>query len=280
MVDWLPTICGLVGIEKPKGVYLDGSDLAPLLTRNGTFERHQPLFWLRPEGGVAMMLREGNFAAAGYCDFELPSNWKEINGLITQIGEVLGQDARADDGSGGIRSAVFSDTFKNKEAARLQQQVKQLNMFQESSIPAMKAGSIGRVELYDLSNDISQKTNVADQHPEVAARMKEQMDAIYASVMADAPEWISSKEAPARPTADTAGSEMEKLLARIDATELPKGYSGSIHQKYVDERMKKMTSGQRARVGRLWKEKQRLDPDMPNRGAAFVKILEYVAGEE
>jgi hypothetical protein len=27
----------------------------------------------------------------------------------------------------------------------------------------------------------------------------------------------------------------------------------------------------------LWREKQKRDPDMPNRGVAFVKILEYVA---
>ena len=26
-----------------------------------------------------------------------------------------------------------------------------------------------------------------------------------------------------------------------------------------------------------WKEKEEIDPDMPNRGASFVKIMEYVA---
>ena len=34
---------------------------------------------------------------------------------------------------------------------------------------------------------------------------------------------------------------------------------------------------QRARVGQLWKEKRRLDPDMPNPGASFVRILTHVA---
>ena len=34
---------------------------------------------------------------------------------------------------------------------------------------------------------------------------------------------------------------------------------------------------QRARVGRLWKEKRRLNPDMPNPGASFVRILTHVA---
>jgi len=37
---------------------------------------------------------------------------------------------------------------------------------------------------------------------------------------------------------------------------------------------------QSARVNQLWKEKQAIDPDMPNRGFSFVKILAYVAGDE
>ncbi len=32
LVDLLPTVCGLLGIDKPAGVHLDGSDLSPLLT--------------------------------------------------------------------------------------------------------------------------------------------------------------------------------------------------------------------------------------------------------
>ena len=41
--------------------------------------------------------------------------------------------------------------------------------------------------------------------------------------------------------------------------------------------MATLKPGQRVRVGQLWKEKRRLDPDMPNRGASFVRILTYVA---
>ena len=36
-IDLLPTVCGLLGIDKPEGVHLDGSDLTPLLTRTGAF---------------------------------------------------------------------------------------------------------------------------------------------------------------------------------------------------------------------------------------------------
>jgi hypothetical protein len=34
-----------------------------------------------------------------------------------------------------------------------------------------------------------------------------------------------------------------------------------------------------ARALRLWKVKQEFDPDMPNRGFSFVKILAYVTKE-
>ncbi|MCR9296704.1 MAG: hypothetical protein NXI32_28690, partial [bacterium] len=68
-----------------------------------------------------------------------------------------------------------------------------------------------------------------------------------------------------------------KLLARIDKNSLPEGYDGSSHQPYVDRIMAGLKSEQRARVGKLWKEKRRLDPDMPNPGASFIKILTHVA---
>jgi hypothetical protein len=71
-----------------------------------------------------------------------------------------------------------------------------------------------------------------------------------------------------------------KLFSRIDANELPKGYDPAKHQEYVDRRMAGLSGAQRARIGQLWREKQRMDPQMPNRGASFVKILEYVAGNE
>ena len=73
-------------------------------------------------------------------------------------------------------------------------------------------------------------------------------------------------------------SELVKLLARIDTQSLPSGYYPQKHQDYVDRRMAGLSEAQRAQVGKLWQEKQRIDPDMPNRGQSFVKIMEYVAG--
>jgi hypothetical protein len=93
--------------------------------------------------------------------------------------------------------------------------------------------------------------------------------------MADAPDWVSAQAAsPASPQPDSSDAE---LLARIDRNNLPAGYDPRKHQEYVDRRMAGLSAEQRATIGRLWKEKQRLDPDMKNRGASFVKIMQYVA---
>lgn len=68
-----------------------------------------------------------------------------------------------------------------------------------------------------------------------------------------------------------------ELLARIDAGELPDGYEPAKHQEFVDRRWPKLSPEQVARASQLWKLKQEIDPDMPNRGFSFVKIMTYVA---
>ena len=76
------------------------------------------------------------------------------------------------------------------------------------------------------------------------------------------------------------GSPLAQLLARIDRNELPAAYEPAEHQQYVDRRMEALSPEQRGRIGQLWKAKEKMDPDMPNRGASFVRILEYVAAGE
>ena len=53
--------------------------------------------------------------------------------------------------------------------------------------------------------------------------------------------------------------------------------SAKRHQDYVDGIMAKLSERQRGRIGKLWGEQERVDPDMPNRGASFVRIMEHVA---
>jgi hypothetical protein len=76
------------------------------------------------------------------------------------------------------------------------------------------------------------------------------------------------------------GSPLARLLARIDRNELPAAYEPAKHQPYVDRRMEGLSPKQKGRIGQLWKAKEKIDPNMPNRGASFVRILEYVADGE
>ena len=48
----------------------------------------------------------------------------------------------------------------------------------------------------------------------------------------------------------------------------------------MDRKIKELGPDRRGRLGRLWKEKQAADPDMPNRGASFVRILDYLVREQ
>ena len=105
--------------------------------------------------------------------------------------------------------------------------------------------------------------------------------AINADALKEAPDWGPYKPvAVAAPRPAPKDAELDKLLKKIEATDLPKGYQGSSHQAFVDKRMAELTPKQRARIGGLWKEKRRLHPKMKNVGMSFVKILEYVAAGE
>jgi len=94
-------------------------------------------------------------------------------------------------------------------------------------------------------------------------------------VLKELQEGATIKTRPGKSDADTA-----QLLAQIDKQELPEGYQGKRHQAYVDRVMASLKPEQRARVGQLWKEKRRLQPQMENAGRSFVRILEYVARGE
>ena len=284
-VDLLPTVCGLLGIDKPKDVFLDGSDLTPLLTRTGRFERHQPLFWMN---GSTMVLRMGDHTLLSPSTARLPFDHAKANRLLQQTKLALGGDLEKELGGLDLRARMFNGRFANREANRLRDEFRALFYFNEALIPLMKKGGVDRVQLYDLSKDLGQQNDIAKEHPELVARMKKQANLIYQSVMADGPEYAAPEEPAAakkprgngsqRPAIEAPDLDTAKLLARIDKNPLPEGYHGSRHQPYVDKVMADLKPEQRARVGQLWIEKRRLDPDMPNPGASFVRILTYVSG--
>jgi arylsulfatase A len=190
MVDLLPTICGLVGIDKPSGVHLDGSDLAPLLTgRRDEFARHQPLFFILPTSSPAASIREGRFALVAHRDYEFPIDMEAMRGLMGQVEVILREENSPLLGDGPLWSTMCNTKFANKEAERLRMQFLKLYQFQEAWIPMIKSGGYERFELYDLDIDLGQKTDISKDHPDVVARLKKQLLRIHASVMADGPLW-------------------------------------------------------------------------------------------
>ncbi|MEM9643859.1 MAG: sulfatase-like hydrolase/transferase [Planctomycetota bacterium] len=290
-VDLLPTICGLLRIDKPEGVHLDGSDLTPLLTRNGGFERHQPLFWMN---GSTMALRVGDYTLLAPNTARLPFDNAKANRLMQQTKLALGDDLEKELGGLDLRSRMFNGRFANRAANRLRDEFRELFYFNEALIPLMKEGGVDRVQLYDLASDLSQEHDIAAQQPEVVARMKKQANLIYKSVMADAPEYVTPEKLPRMASArfqtnpnDLKPNDLKPsdpitgdLLSRIDGKPLPAGYHESSHQQYVDRVLAGLTPEQRGRVGEFWKEKRQRDPNMLNPGASFVRILAYIAEGE
>jgi arylsulfatase A len=191
LVDLLPTVCGLLGIDKPVNVHLDGSDLSPLLTnRDKEFIRHQPLFWLLPASGPAVAIREGNYSLVAHRNYEFPRDKETIAALRRQIEATLRKKGTFEDEIRGstLQKQMF-EGFKDKEAEKLRGQYIRLNMFQESWIPAIKAGAYTRFQLFDLANDPGQQTDVSTEFPKILARLRKILHNINTSVMADAPEW-------------------------------------------------------------------------------------------
>lgn len=74
LVDVLPTVCGLLGLDKPEGVHLDGSDLTPLLTGEGDFVRHQPFYWHLQKSRPIVAIRDGKYSLVADPDYELSTD--------------------------------------------------------------------------------------------------------------------------------------------------------------------------------------------------------------
>lgn len=76
LVDLLPTVCGMLGLEPARGVHLDGSDLTPLLIPGSgpDFMRHQPLFWHLQKSRPIVAMRDGRWSITADPNFELSTD--------------------------------------------------------------------------------------------------------------------------------------------------------------------------------------------------------------
>ena len=292
-VDLLPTICGLVGVEKPDNVYLDGTDLSPLLTGDrSAFKRDQPLTWHSPMSQPVVAIREGKYSLVGWRNKEYPKDQKSIQAIMDDMQVILEKKDDRQLSQSELLHQAWNREIKTPEWKRLRSRFVMLNTFQEAWVPLIKAGSGGitRFQLYDLSTDPGQQKDIAKRFPEVTKRLTEQLLAINAGVLKEAPVWepdepiessatdSSATKSNPKPVPDDV--ELERLLTKIDQAALPTSYDPSKHQAYVDARLSAIQPAQRGRVGKLWKEKRRLHPNLQNVGMSFVRILEYVAAGE
>ena len=86
LVDVLPTVCGLLDLDPPEGVHLDGSDLSPLLIgQPEEFQRHQPLFWHLQKSRPIVAMRDGDYSLVADPDYELSTNNMFQESWIPQI---------------------------------------------------------------------------------------------------------------------------------------------------------------------------------------------------
>ncbi len=86
-----------------------------------------------------------------------------------------------------------------------------------------------------------------------------------------------SQKASSKPSAPDKSKSTRELLGEIAKREIPKDYPGGKgHQPFVDNWFKNAPPEKGGEVARLWKEQRRLFPEMKNRGASFIRILDYV----
>lgn len=83
--DWLPTLCGVAGIEAPVG--LDGVSLLPTLTGDGEQTEHGYLYWEFHEKGGRQAIRWGPWKAVRYGVRESPDSTPELYNLDADPGE-------------------------------------------------------------------------------------------------------------------------------------------------------------------------------------------------
>ena len=219
-IDILPTICGLVGIDLPKKVHLDGTDLSPLLkTDVKQLKRRQPLTWHSPTSQPVLAIRDGKYSLVGWRNKEYPKDQTAIQDVMNQMKLILekhhGRELTRDE----LWHKCYNSPLKSPDWNQLRSKFVTLNTFQESWIPMIKSGfgGITRFELYDLSVDPGQTKNLAKQLPEIAERLEQTALAIHADVLAEAPTWGPEVNPEnLSPTAKKGRTEKEMKVHRLE----------------------------------------------------------------
>ena len=197
LVDIVPTVCGLIGIESPS-TQLDGTDLSKLLTgKTESATRDQPLFWGLPLAGPALAMRDGRYGMVAYRDGEAPRDHQAIAVIKNRIEAALRFKGVFDSETRGSTFAKqLFEGFSDPDAQKLRGQFIRLNQFHESWIPSIKQSKFTRFELYDLVADPSQKHELSVRMPQIHHRLKSKLQRFAAGALQEAFDWSSIAAAP------------------------------------------------------------------------------------
>jgi arylsulfatase A len=158
--DLLPTIAALTGAELPEARTLDGIDMSPALVHPGQKRRPEPIFFYRYFTDPACMLRQGDWILLGYQNE--PPTWKPS------------YDRWA--------SANIKPGPGEKKWSRW--------AFDEEHQKYIIQQSIRFFELYNVRDDISQRENLAEKHPERVAAMKKTMLQLREEMISEGGNWF------------------------------------------------------------------------------------------
>ncbi|MBR9800219.1 sulfatase-like hydrolase/transferase [bacterium] len=126
VVDILPTVCGLLDLDKPER-HLDGSNLAPLLTQQGEFERHQPLFWHLQKSRPIVAMRDGRYSLVADPDYELSTSNMFQEAWIPKIKAGGYTNFRLYDLEADSQQTTYLAAEKPELAKRMKQQLLDIN---------------------------------------------------------------------------------------------------------------------------------------------------------
>ncbi len=159
--DILPTLATLTGTKKTIGRVLDGMDLTRILKQpEQVLERSKPIFFHRYTHDPVSMMRIGDWILLGY--EKKPGKWQ----------------------------AAY-DSYKDAKMQAEPGKKKWSNWFyQPSHEKYMLSQKVNFFELYNAADDISQRTDLAAQHPERVAQMKKTMLRLRSEVIAGGGIWF------------------------------------------------------------------------------------------
>mgnify|MGYP001034113905 CR=1 FL=1 len=157
--DVLPTITNLTKTEQPVDRVLDGIDLSKVFTENAAVKREKPIFFFRYFHEPVTMLRNGDWVLLGYHDETLPY---QMNYNVRELAKLKPEQ-------GAPRWSMWG--------------------FQEKHMEYLKTAIPQHFELYNIRNEILQKTDVKAKNPEIAKMMIKQTHQLREEMIEEGGDW-------------------------------------------------------------------------------------------